>query len=227
LRSVRNLARLVRICLTLARHDALFPLDAVPAAAPFLRFGHLFARRRGPIWPRSGQRLAAAFNELGPSFIKLGQLLSTRADLLGEEITVDLASLQDRLPPFTGAEARALIEAEFACPLGVLFASFDETAIAAASIAQVHFARTTDGKDVAVKVLRPGIAAAFDRDLDLFLWLAGLAEQIQPALRRLLHAETLAVQAAHRARHLAIVLVPVWITAAALTVIAVTLLFGR
>jgi ubiquinone biosynthesis protein len=185
LRSVRNLARLVRICLTLARHDALFPLDAVPTAAPFLRFGHLFVRRNGPIRPRPGQRLAAAFNELGPSFIKLGQLLSTRADLLGEEITVDLASLQDRLPPFSGAEARALIEAEFACPLGALFASFDETAIAAASIAQVHFARTADGQDVAVKVLRPGIAAAFARDLDLFLWLAGLGERLQPALRRL------------------------------------------
>jgi len=185
LRSVRNLARLVRICLTLARHDALFPLDAVPTAAPFLRFGHLFARRRSPVWPRPGQRLAAAFNELGPSFIKLGQLLSTRADLLGEEITVDLASLQDRLPPFPGAEARALIEAEFACPLDALFASFDETAIAAASIAQVHFARTAEGRNVAVKVLRPGIAAAFARDLDLFLWLAGLAERLQPALRRL------------------------------------------
>ena len=84
-----------------------------------------------------------------------------------------------------GAEARALIEAEFACPLDALFASFDETAIAAASIAQVHFARTADGLDVAVKVLRPGIAAAFARDLDLFLWLAGLAERLQPALRRL------------------------------------------
>jgi ubiquinone biosynthesis protein len=181
---VRNFARLVRICLTLARHDALFPLAAVPAAAPFLRLGHLFARRR-PVQPRPGQRLAAAFEELGPSFIKLGQLLSTRADVLGEEITVDLASLQDRLPPFPGAEARARIEAEFACPLDSLFTSFDETAIAAASIAQVHFAQTTDGHDVAVKVLRRGIAEAFARDLDLFLWLAGLGEWLQPALRRL------------------------------------------
>jgi len=185
LRSVRNLARLVRICLTLARHDALFLLDAVVSAATILRFGHLFARRRSPVWPRPGQLLAAAFNELGPSFIKLGQLLSTRADLLGEEITVDLASLQDRLPPFSGAEERALNETEFACPLDALFASFDETAIAAASIAQVHFARTAEGRNVAVKVLRPGIAAAFARDLDLFLWLAGLAERLQPALRRL------------------------------------------
>jgi ubiquinone biosynthesis protein len=122
---------------------------------------------------------------MGPSFIKLGQLLATRADIFGEEITVDLASLQDRLPPFPGAEARAAIEAEFGRPLEALFASFDETAIAAASIAQVHFARTADGHDVAVKVLRPGVAAAFARDLDLFLWLAGLIERLYPPSRRL------------------------------------------
>ena len=185
LHSVRNFARLIRICLTLARHEALFPLATLRPAGPFLRFGRPFARRRARLQPRPGQRLAAAFNELGPSFIKLGQLLSTRADLLGEEMAMDLASLQDRLPPFPGAEARALIEAEFACPLERLFASFDETAVAAASIAQVHFARTADGQDVAVKVLRPGIAEAFARDLDLFLWLAGLGERLQPALRRL------------------------------------------
>ena len=150
-----------------------------------MRFGHLFARPRSRVSPRPGQRLAAAFEELGPSFIKLGQLLSTRADLLGEEITADLTGLQDSLPPFPGAEAQALVEAEFARPLDGLFASFDEGAIAAASIAQVHFARTADGHEVAVKVLRPGIAAAFARDLDLFLWLAGLGERLQPALRRL------------------------------------------
>ena len=177
--------RLVRICLTLARHDALFPLAAIPVLAPFFRFGLPLAARRRLVRPRPGQRLAAAFEELGPSFIKLGQLLSTRADLLGEEITADLASLQDRLPPFPGAAARALIEAEFARPLDALFMTFDEGAVAAASIAQVHFARTTAGNEVAVKVLRPGIAAAFARDLDLFLWLAGLAEWLVAGLRRL------------------------------------------
>src|SRR5438105_4754325 len=104
--------------------------------------------------------------ELGPSFIKLGQLLSTRADLLGDEITEDLTQLQDRLPPFPGEEARALIEAEFDRPLASLFAAFDDTPVAAASIAQVHFAITADGEEVAVKVLRPGIARAFARDLD-------------------------------------------------------------
>jgi ubiquinone biosynthesis protein len=150
-----------------------------------VRLSRIFSRRRGAAIPRPGQRLAAAFEELGPSFIKLGQLLSTRADLLGEDLTLDLASLQDRLPPFPGNEARALIEAEFECPLDSLYSTFDETAIAAASIAQVHFARTKDGGEVAVKVLRPGITAAFGRDLDLFAWLAGLAERLHPALRRL------------------------------------------
>ena len=94
-RSGRHLARLVRIGLTLARHDALFPLDPIAGTAPFLRIARLF-RRGEPAGRRPGERLAAALTELGPSFIKLGQILSTRADLLGDEITEDLALLQDR-----------------------------------------------------------------------------------------------------------------------------------
>ena len=184
-RSLRNLARLLRILLTLVRHDALFPLDRTAAAAPFLRVTRLVRRRSHGAPSRPGERLAAALTELGPSFIKLGQILSTRADLLGDEITEDLAMLQDRLPPFSGRRARALIEGEFEQPLENLFQSFDETAVAAASIAQVHFAVTTDGREVAVKVLRPGITRAFARDLDLFMWLARLTERTQPSLRRL------------------------------------------
>jgi ubiquinone biosynthesis protein len=185
LRSLRNLARLVAIGLTLARRDALFPFAGVPLVAVFLRIARPFQKRGRRVAARPGQRLAAALDELGPSFIKLGQMLSTRADLFGDEIAADLASLQDRLPAFPGAAARAAIEAEFARPLATLFASFDETAIAAASIAQVHFACTTDGHEVAVKVLRPGVAEAFARDLDLFLWLAALIERAYPPARRL------------------------------------------
>ena len=184
-RSFRNLARLVRIGLTLARHDALFPLDTLAGAAPVLRLTRLVRWRGSTAAVRPGERLAAALSELGPSFIKLGQILATRADLLGDEITGDLARLQDRLPPFSGREARTLIEAEFEEPLESRFANFDETAVAAASIAQVHFAVTTEGREVAVKVLRPGIADAFARDLDLFRWLADLLERTRPALRRL------------------------------------------
>jgi ubiquinone biosynthesis protein len=186
LRSVRNLARLAGIALILARYDALFPFYGVPSIGSYLRVAcAVVRRRRGVSALRAGQRLAAAFNELGPSFIKLGQLLSTRSDLLDEEVAADLAALQDRLPPFPGSEARALIETEFGRPLSALFTAFDEGAIAAASIAQVHFARTADGRDVAVKVLRPGIAAAFARDLDLLRWLAASLERLHPALRRL------------------------------------------
>ncbi len=185
LRSLRNLLRLAAIGLTLARHDALFLFSGIPVVAFYLRCAGLFARRRGPAPARPGVRLAAALDELGPGFIKLGQLLSTRADLFGEEIAADLARLQDRLPAFPGAAARAAIEAEFGPPLAALFGSFDEVAVAAASIAQVHFARTSDGQDVAVKVLRPGVAQAFARDLDLFAWLATLIERVYPPARRL------------------------------------------
>ncbi|HEY2540713.1 MAG TPA: 2-polyprenylphenol 6-hydroxylase [Stellaceae bacterium] len=184
-RSLRNLARLAKIGVTLARYNALFLFAEIPVLAFYVRFAGLFARRRGRLPARPGQRLAAALDELGPGFIKLGQLLSTRADLLGEEIAADLALLQDRLPALPGAMARAAIELEFGQPLDQLFSSFNETAVAAASIAQVHFARTNDGHDVAVKVLRPGVAEAFARDLDLFSWLALLIERLYPPARRL------------------------------------------
>ncbi|MBV9522145.1 MAG: 2-polyprenylphenol 6-hydroxylase, partial [Alphaproteobacteria bacterium] len=186
LRAGRNLARLLQIALTLARHDALFLFERVTFLPPFLPVVRLL-RRRDPAsrGARPGERLAAALQALGPSFIKLGQLLSTRADLLGEQFAADLSSLQDRLPPFSAASARAIIEEEFGASVDRLFASFADEPVAAASIAQVHFAVAATGEDVAVKILRPGIALAFARDLDLFFWLADLAERSQPGLRRL------------------------------------------
>ena len=184
LRAGRNLARLSQIALTLARHDALFPLEGIAGMAPILALARL-VRRRSPVPKRPGERLAEALQALGPSFIKLGQALSTRADLVGEDIATDLSALQDRLPPFPGAEARAMIAAELAAPVESLFEGFDDVPVAAASIAQVHLATTAEGEPVAVKVLRPGIKAAFTRDLDLFLWIADLAERTQPSLRRL------------------------------------------
>jgi ubiquinone biosynthesis protein len=184
IRSGRNLFRLMQIALTLARHDALVPIDPPPAGLPLLRLLRRL-RRPQPVPLRPGQRLALAFEELGPSFIKLGQTLSVRSDLLGEQMAADLSSLQDRLPPFPGSEARAIIEAELGLRLEELFARFEEKSVAAASIAQVHFGVTVIGEDVAIKVLRPGIEAAFARDLDLFYWLAALIERLVPAVRRL------------------------------------------
>jgi len=188
IRSVRNIARLLAIARTLARHDALFMLEVIGVAPAVVVAARLLSRRRQP--GRSGQRLARALQEAGPSFIKLGQALSTRSDLLGEEMTADLSDLQDRLPPFSGERARVTIESELDASIDDLFDSFDDTAIAAASIAQVHFAVDSEGREVAVKVLRPGIEEAFARDLDLFLWVAELIEVARPEWRRLRPVES-------------------------------------
>jgi len=179
----RNLLRLFVIGWTLARHDALLLGELRDQLPGLALLGRLIARRHVP--KRPGQRLAMALRDLGPTFIKLGQLLSTRSDLVGEEIAGDLTQLQDRLPPFPGAEARAIIESELGRTIDVLFSHFNDTPVAAASIAQVHFAVTASGEEVAVKVLRPGIERAFRRDIDLFRWLAALGLRLMPALRRL------------------------------------------
>ena len=194
LRALRNLLRLLTIARTLQRQGALEPLlpliEGAGVAPAVLWMSRVLTRPRAGLAPdnRAGQRLAAALSELGPAFIKLGQMLSTRADLLGEEVALDLAMLRDRLPPFPAAEARALIENELGQPIEALFASFDDAPVSAASIAQVHYAITADAEapaEVAVKILRPGIERAFARDVDLLRWLAQLLQRTQPKLRRL------------------------------------------
>jgi ubiquinone biosynthesis protein len=187
-RALRNSWRMLMLALSFARHDALFPLETLGIAPALIAWARLFRSRRDK--RRPGQRLAAALQDMGPSFIKLGQALSTRADLLSEEAAADLGHLQDHLPAFPGSEARAIIERELGQPLGAFFSAFDDVPVAAASIAQVHFAVTTDGRDVAVKVLRPGIEQAFARDLDLFYWMAELVERTQPRFRRLKPVES-------------------------------------
>lgn len=183
LRSARNIARLLRIAWTLARHDALFPLEQLRVAPGLVWLARRFASRR--VQGRPGERLAKACRELGPSFIKLGQALSVRSDLVGEEIASDLIQLQDRLPAFPGEIARTIVARELGQPIEALFRSFSEEPVAAASIAQVHFAVTSEGEPVAVKVLRPTVEREIARDLDLMFWLAELVERTQPRLRRL------------------------------------------
>ncbi len=180
---LRHSARLLQIATVLARHDALFVLKET-RVAPFMA-GITRLVRRPHKGLRKGQRLANALTELGPSFIKLGQALSTRSDLIGEEMARDLSNLQDKIPPFSTEKAKEIIQQDFGIPADVLFARFDAQPVAAASIAQVHYATTQEGKDVAVKILRPGIHKAFARDVDLFAWLAGLMERRLPSTRRL------------------------------------------
>ena len=195
IRTLRIVLRLFVIGRTMARHDALAVIEELGLAPTLVWLVRLLPSRR--VDGRPGQKLARALIELGPAFIKLGQFLSTRADLMGEQMAADLAELQDRLPPFTADEARATIEAELGQSIEDLFSEFDSKPISAASISQVHFAVTREdegegaeaakgaaGREVAVKVLRPGIERAFQRDLSLFYWLAQLAERTQPRLRR-------------------------------------------
>ena len=193
IRALRSFVRLFVIARSLARHEALFLLDVHPIGVIAARTARLaFRPRADSAGLRPGQRLARALTELGPTFIKFGQALSTRADLLGEQVTADLAELQDRLPPFPAKAARAVIEADFGAPLATLFASFDDVPVAAASIAQVHFAVTTDGREVAVKVLRPDVKAKFARDFETMFWMAEEVERWAPRLRRLKPIEVMA-----------------------------------
>ena len=132
-----------------------------------------------------GARLRLALESLGPTFIKLGQMLSTRRDLLPEEITRELAKLQDAVPPFPSEQAWQIIAASLKKPATELFAELEAEPAAAASIAQVHFGRLLDGREVAIKIRRPGLRRIIDQDLGILAWLADLAERYSQEGRRL------------------------------------------
>jgi ubiquinone biosynthesis protein len=132
-----------------------------------------------------GVRLRLALEELGPIFVKFGQAISTRPDLLPADIATELAKLQDQVPPFPGAEARAIINRAYGRPLEEVFATFEEQALAAASIAQVHAATLRNGQEVVVKVLRPDMAQVIGRDLEVLHALAALAQRYWVEGRRL------------------------------------------
>jgi len=186
---LRHGLRFMRVAHALARHDALFWVrDIGPAPAGLkglILLVSRFARRRRGLPKDEGERLAAALRSLGPAYIKLGQMLATRPDLIGSNVARGLRALQDKLPPFPPEEARQRLAEEFEQPLETVFARLEGDAIAAASIAQVHKAETADGRTVAVKILRPGIEARFRRDLAAFAWAAEFTERTIPAARRL------------------------------------------
>jgi len=189
MRGPHNFWRLVRTLATLERTGAIGVVLTAFDAPPRLR---VVARVLG--WPFKWLGLKGdsalppvtrALTALGPAYIKFGQILSTRPDIVGDEMATQLRYLQDKLPPFSIATARAMIEAELGRPVEKIFSEFSDP-VAAASIAQVHRARlSATGQEVAVKVLRPGIERAFRKDIDAFHLAAGLIETLVPFSRRL------------------------------------------
>jgi ubiquinone biosynthesis protein len=139
-----------------------------------------------------GARIRLTLEDLGPIFVKFGQMLSTRRDLLPDDIALELAKLQDQVPPFPGDQARAIIEKAYGQPLEMAFAHFDSQPLASASIAQVHAARLLNGREVVVKVLRPGIEKVIRRDVELLYIIASLAQRYWREGRRLRPVEVVA-----------------------------------
>lgn len=171
----------------LVRHDALAPREVTPLLPAWARllagFLRLFAGPQGRTGG-AGERLAHAFEQLGPVTIKLGQVLSTRADIFGPVFAAELSRLKDRLPPFPVAQARAEIERSLGRPVESLFTGL-EPPVAAASLAQAHPAWLADGRKVAIKVLRPGIERKVARGTEVLRLAARLAHRFVPPARRL------------------------------------------
>ena len=189
MRGPHNIWRLIRTGATLERTGAMDVVLEAFRAPPRLRIlAHLLGwpfkwlgLKGDPALPPATRALTA----LGPAYIKFGQILSTRPDIVGEELAVQLKYLQDKLPPFPTHIAKAMIEAELELTVDQMFSEFSEP-VAAASIAQVHRARLADtGEEVAVKVLRPNIERAFRTDIDAFYLIARTIEIVAPASRRL------------------------------------------
>ncbi|MDP1648654.1 MAG: ubiquinone biosynthesis regulatory protein kinase UbiB [Rubrivivax sp.] len=188
---MRQFGRLVFIVITVLR----FGLDEVALSAFRQRWVRALVRvvtiGRRLDAPR-GERLRQGLERLGPIFVKFGQVLSTRRDLIPLDVADELARLQDNVPPFPAATARALVEEAFGRPIDAVFASFDTEPVASASIAQVHFAVLKDGREVAVKVLRPGMLDVIDHDLALLHLLARWVERLSADGKRLKPREVVA-----------------------------------
>ena len=182
-----RLWRLIHISLVLVRHGLDEVLLATHLFRPLYFLSYLspwywYRRAHPKPWPA---RIREALIELGPIFVKFGQILSTRRDLLPQDLADELAQLQDRVPPFPGAQARAIIEKAWGKPIEAVLDDFDEQPLASASIAQVHTGRLKDGRQVVVKVVRPGIEPVIRRDLGLLRIIAELAQRYWRDGRRL------------------------------------------
>ncbi|HEY6831274.1 MAG TPA: 2-polyprenylphenol 6-hydroxylase [Pseudolabrys sp.] len=185
--AISHLLRLTRAGFVFAREGVFSMVDTRPLPVPAkaaLALGRLIER---PNAKDGSSRLAAALGKLGPSYVKLGQFLATRPDVVGSAIARDLESLQDKMPPFSQTEAEATVVGALGKPIKAAYASFGRP-VAAASIAQVHRAEIAEGearRPVAVKILRPSIERRFKVDLDAFFYAARKAEALSPEAQRL------------------------------------------
>ncbi len=199
-RGLKHSFRFFRVGWVLGRYDALYFFKKKRTSYSLLHFLIDVLTLLTPVKNEAkklneGERLAKALQMLGPAFIKLGQTFATRADVVGEDIAAELSVLQDRLPSEPTEEIIEAIEAGLGAGIGEIFAHFEPKAVAAASIAQVHFATTPEGKEVAVKVLRPGIKERIFEDINSFLWLAGVFEKYMKRSRRLKPTEVVKTMA--------------------------------
>ncbi|MBK1873924.1 ubiquinone biosynthesis regulatory protein kinase UbiB [Marinobacter sp. 1-3A] len=188
-----RLQRLIRISWVFCRYrlDTFLPMAELPAPLKvffLLAPWHLFPQ---PKLSR-GDRLRLALEELGPVFVKFGQILSTRRDLLPDDMAESLKTLQDRVPPFSSDVARNIIEGSLGAPVAELFKEFSADPLASASVAQVHAATLLNGQDVVVKVLRPGIEKVIRQDLALMYLMANLLEKYWTEGKRLHPVEVVA-----------------------------------
>ncbi len=176
--TLRQFARMLKISVILSRYQLDEFLEATHLYRPMrlLRAIPPWRQRDLSDKPR-GERLRLALNEMGPIYVKFGQIISTRRDLVAPDIADELALLQDQVPPFPGTEAQAIVEEALNRPVSELFGSFDLEPLASASIAQVHAATLPEGREVVVKVVRPGINRLIRRDIDLLMAIAQLAEK--------------------------------------------------
>jgi ubiquinone biosynthesis protein len=173
---LRQFVRLFHVSATLARYGLEDLVSATHLFRPMRWFRALLPGKDVADQPR-GARLRLALQELGPVYVKFGQIISTRRDLLPRDIADELSQLQDRVPPFSGTEAQAIVEKALGKPVSELFAEFDTEPLASASIAQVHPVTLIDGRQAVAKVVRPGIEKQLKRDIDLLKAIAGLAQR--------------------------------------------------
>jgi len=185
-RTLTSLGRLARAGITLARYDAIFPREYQekfpPTIKAFAAFTRLFSRRGEAENP--GERLARALEKLGPTYVKFGQVLATRADVVGQRFARGLSRLQDQMPAFDQKIAISALEKELGGELADWFVDFKEP-VNAASVAQVHRATTIDGRDVAVKILRPGVEQRLAKDIRAMQLGAKLVQRFVPATKRM------------------------------------------